>query len=132
MPKNTSAAGKVAAGLGVAALAAGAAAAYYFSGPTGKKHRRDISSWTKKAKTEMVAKIKQMNHVSKAAYEQAAKEILAKYKQAKNIDPAELVALGRELKGHWDKISREVAKLGAKSRKAGAAAKRTRAGKKRS
>jgi hypothetical protein len=109
--------GKIAGGIGIAALAAGAAAVaegYYFSGKEGKKHRKQVSAWSKQAKMEMVKKIKEMKGVSKQAYDQASAEILAKYKQAKNIDPEELMAFGQELKGHWDKISKEVSKLGAK------------------
>ena len=114
MGKQTSAIKKVAEGLGIAALAAGAAAAYYFSGPKGKKRRKAASAWSKKAKTEMVQKIRQMEGLSKKAYEKAAKEVLAKYKQAKNIDSKELSQLGHELKGHWAKISKSVSALGGK------------------
>jgi len=111
---KSSSVGRVAAGLGIAALAATAAAAYYFSGTSGKKHRRQISAWAKKAKAEMVGEIKKMKVVSKSAYEKAAKEVMAKYKQAKNVKPEELAALGRELKGHWNKISKTVSALGKK------------------
>ncbi|HYV33311.1 MAG TPA: hypothetical protein VE973_00480 [Candidatus Limnocylindria bacterium] len=114
MPKKTSTGTKVAAGLGVAALAAAAAATYYLSGPNGKKHRKQVSVWAGKAKKEMVQKIKGMKTFGKAAYEKAAKEVLAKYKQAKNIDPKELQALSQEIKTHWNKIAKDVAKLGAK------------------
>lgn len=117
MPTKRSSAIKIAEGLGIAALAAGAAAAaagIYFSGKEGKKRLKQLSGWSKKAKIEMLQKIKKMKTVSKQAYDQAAKEVLAKYKQAKNIDPKELQAFGRELKSHWNKISKEVSKLGAK------------------
>lgn len=112
-----SSANKLAQGLGLAALTAGAAAVaagYYFSGKEGKKHLKQLSGWNKKAKADMLQKIKNMRTVSKQAYDAAAKEVLAKYKQAKNIDPKELQAFGRELKGHWEKIAKEVSKLGAK------------------
>jgi hypothetical protein len=108
---------KIAEGLGVAALAAGVAAVaagYYFSGKEGKKHRKQVSAWSKQAKMEMVKRLKEMRTVSKQAYNKAAGEVLAKYKQAKNVDPEELMAFGQEIKGHWDKISKEVKKLGAK------------------
>jgi len=116
MAKKSSGA-KVAEGLGIAALAAGAAAVaagYYFSGKEGKKHRKQVSAWSKQAKMEMVKKLKEMRTVSKQAYNKAAAEVLAKYKQAKNVDPEELMAFGQEIKGHWDKISKEVSKLGVK------------------
>jgi uncharacterized protein HemX len=108
---------KIAEGLGIAALAAGAAAAaagYYFYGKEGKAHRKMAASWTKKAKTEMVKKIKEMKTLSKENYDKAATEVMAKYKQAKNIDPKELQELGQELKGHWEKISKQVSQLGVK------------------
>ncbi len=103
---------KVAEGLGVAALAAAAAASYYFYGQGGKQRRRALQSWSKQAKSEMVAKIKQMKTVSERAYEQAAREVLAKYRQAKAVKPEELAALGKELKNHWSKIARDIKKLG--------------------
>jgi hypothetical protein len=115
--KTSSAAGKIAGGLGLAALAAGAAAAYYFTGKGGKQNRKKVSAWTHKAKTDMVSEMKKMKTVSKAAYEKAAKEVLAKYKQAKNIDPKEFAALGHELKGHWNSISKKVSKLGTAGKK---------------
>ena len=117
MPTKSSTAKKVAMGLGLAALAAGAAAAaatYYFKGPKGKQHQKHAKAWAKKAKVEMVAKIKKMEKVSKTAYDEASREILAKYKQVKNIQPHELQALGKELQNHWSKIAKDVAKLGTK------------------
>jgi uncharacterized protein HemX len=110
--------GKIAAGLGLAAMAATAAAiaaGYYFSGKQGKKHRKEFAGWSAKAKADMLIKIKKMEAFSKQAYNKAAEEVLAKYKQAKNIDPKELQTLGRELKGHWEKIAKEVSKLGTKN-----------------
>ena len=118
MAKKTSSGAKIAAGVGIAALAAGAAAAYYFTGKGGKANRRKVSAWTHKAKQEVVRELKKMKTVSKAAYHKTAAEVLAKYKQAKNIDPQELTALGHELKGHWDKISKHVSKLGTKAKTA--------------
>ncbi|MFA5991549.1 MAG: hypothetical protein WC794_04890 [Candidatus Doudnabacteria bacterium] len=103
---------KIAEGLGLAALAAGAAATYFFYGQDGKKNRKTLTAWSKKAKEEMVKKIKGMKKVSKANYEVAAKEVLAKYKQIKNIDPKDVEVLGKELKGHWQKISGDLTKLG--------------------
>jgi len=109
---------KVATGLGVAALAAAAAATYYFAGPKGKQHQKQAKAWAGQAKAEMLKKIKGMKTVSKAAYQKAAREVMAKYKQAKNVDAGELAALGKEIQSHWNSISKEVAKLGAKKRTA--------------
>src|SRR6185369_8612524 len=118
MAKKISTGVKIAEGIGVAALVAGAAAAYYFTGKGGKQNRRKVSAWAHKAKQEVVQKLKQMKTVSKTAYDKAASEVLAKYKQAKNIDPKELAALGNEIKGHWTKISKDISKLGTKAKTA--------------
>ena len=104
----------MAGGLGVAALAAAAAATYYFYGKGGNKHRAKVKSWTHSAKTEVLKQIKGMNKISRQAYGRAVKQVLAKYKHAKKIDPAELAALGVELKGYWDNISKSITKLSAK------------------
>ena len=112
MPKSTSTGTKVAEGLGLAALAAAAAATYYFYGKDGGKHRKAVSAWSKKAKEEMVKKIKTMKNVSKTTYEAAAKEVLAKYKQVKNISPKEVEELKKELTGHWQKIAKDLTKVG--------------------
>lgn len=113
--KKTSNAGKVAGALGLAAVAVAAAATgYYFYGKGGKKHRQEANAWTKKAKMEMLGKIKQMKVVTEEAYHKAVGDILAKYKQVKNIDPKELQSFGQELKSHWVKISKDAAKLGSK------------------
>jgi TRAP-type mannitol/chloroaromatic compound transport system substrate-binding protein len=109
MPTKSNTA-KIAGGLGLAAIAATAAATYYFKGPNGKKHQKEASAMVKKAKLDMLSKIKQMKNVSKQAYHDAASEIMKKYSSAKNIDPKELIELGKELKGHWDNISKTVEK----------------------
>lgn len=102
---------KVVEGLGLAAVAATAAATYFFYGANAKKYRKEFEVWSKNAKMEMIKKIKSMKTVSKQSYEAAAKEILAKYKMAKNITPQEAEALGKELKKHWEKIAADIKKL---------------------
>lgn len=110
--KKTSTAEKIDRNLGLAAgVFAALAAGYYFYGKGGKQHRKQASVWSKKAKKEMLQKIKQMKTVTKTAYHTAAGEVLAKYKLAKSIDPKELLSFGQELKAHWAEISKEAAKL---------------------
>jgi len=115
---------KIAEGSGLAALAAGAAATYFFYGQGNNKRRKQLSAWSKKAKEDMVKKIKAMEKVSKQNYEMATKEILAKYKQIKNIAPKDVEILGKELKSHWQKISADLVKLG-KNKKPGIKTKKT-------
>ena len=115
MATQKSNAGKIVAGVGLTALAAAAAAGYYFAGPNGKKHKKMVSAWSEKAKKDMLAKIKQMKNVTKETYLEASSEILSKYKDIKNIDPSELVELGKELKSHWNNISKDLKKAGSKA-----------------
>ena len=113
--KHSSTGKRAAEGLGgLAAIAAAAAAAYYFYGKDGKKHRRQAAGVAAKAKAEMVKKIRAIKNLSQKTYDQAAKEVLAKYRQAKDIKPEELKALGQELKTHWTVIAKELKGLGKK------------------
>jgi hypothetical protein len=115
--KKTSATGKIAGSLSLAAAGVAAiAAGYYFYGKGGKGHRKEAGNWTKEAKMEILQKIKQMKDVTEAAYQKALNEVLSKYKLVKNIDPAELQNFGKELKAHWEEISKEAAKLTNKGR----------------
>lgn len=116
MDKKSSTSGKVAGALGLAAAAVAAVAAgYYFFGKDGKEHRKEAGNWTKKAKMEMLEKIKQMKDVSKDAYQGALEEVLKKYQELKGVDPKELKKFGQELMAHWEKISKDAAKLTVKS-----------------
>ena len=108
---------KVAEILGVAAISGIAGAAYYFYGPNGKKHRQKAKAWGKRAKAEVEEELKKMESVTEHAYKKAAKKILAKYRQIKNIRPEELAALGVDLTSHWSKISKDIAALGKKTKK---------------
>jgi hypothetical protein len=113
--EKTSAGVKVAGVLGLAAGAATVAAGYYFFGKDGKEHRKEAGNWTKKAKMEMLEKIKDMKEVSKDAYQEALEEVLEKYKELKGVDPKELKKFGHELMAHWEKISKDAAKLADKN-----------------
>lgn len=111
-------------GIGMAAIAAAAAGAYYFyHGKDGEKRRKQLKSWAVKAKGEMMEKMEKMKEVSQQAYDGAVKDVMAKYKKMKNIDPKELADLGLELKSYWDRISRQLKTQPAAKRKAPAKGK---------
>lgn len=97
-------------------MVASAAAGYYFYGAGGKERRKKMTTWSKKAKTEMLDKIERMKMVSQKTYHTAVDEVLKKYNLIKNIDPKELQAFGQELKTHWQEISQEAIKLSNKGR----------------
>jgi hypothetical protein len=100
----------VAVGAGVAALAAAAAGAYFFTGKKGAKNRKAVSTWTTKAKRDVMAEMANMEKVTKQAYNKTVDTVLANYKDVKNVNKGELLAMAAELKGHWDAISSEVDK----------------------
>ena len=81
---------KLGQGLGLAALAAAGAASFYFYGKDGKKHKNQAQNWLKAAKADVEKKMKGMKSAGQQAFDQATKDVLAKYKQAKNMDPKEL------------------------------------------
>lgn len=105
----------VGVGVGLTALAAATAAGtYFFGGKKGAKNRAKVSKWADDAKKDVVKQLKGLEKVTKTSYAQAVDAVVAKYKQAKKIDPKELLAVAGELKGHWDAIASEVEAAGKK------------------
>ena len=99
-------------GVGVAALAAAAAAGtYFFGGKRGAKNRARVAKWADSAKKDVVKKLKGMGKVTQKSYSQAVDAVLAQYKKAKKVSPAELLALASELKGQWNNITAEVSSV---------------------
>lgn len=107
MKKATTGA-KVAVGAGIAALAAFAAAGYFLYGKDGAKNRKKVRGWMLKAKGEVLEGVEKMKDVSEADYKLIVDKVGAKYKAAKNIDPAEVEAMVRELHGHWKNIKKTI------------------------
>lgn len=98
----------LAIGAGVAALAAAAAGTYFFTGKNGAKNRAKVAAWTDKAKKEVVKQIKGMEKVTKANYNKVVDTVLTQYDGLKNIDKSEILGVARELKSHWDSISKQL------------------------
>ena len=102
---------KVAYGVGLAALAAATAGAYFLYGTKqGVKTRKQIKGWMLKAKGEILEKMENMQDISEEAYDKVIDEVQAKYKAVKNIDKKDLEDFGKELKAHWKDIKKEVDK----------------------
>lgn len=108
----------VAIGLGLAAGAAAIAGTYYFYGKDGNKHRKTLKSWSVKARGEVMERLESMTDVTRKNYDAVLAEVLGKYKAVKNIDPKELEELTKELKGHWDAISKTLQSAQAVAHKA--------------
>lgn len=109
MAKKVTTGEKVAMGAaGVAALAGLAAAGYFLYGNDGAKNRKKIKSWMLKAKGEVLEGVEKMKDVTEEEYAMILEKVGAKYKAVKNIDPAEVEAMVKELRGHWKNIKKSV------------------------
>ncbi|OHA81464.1 MAG: hypothetical protein A2675_03255 [Candidatus Yonathbacteria bacterium RIFCSPHIGHO2_01_FULL_51_10] len=96
--------------MGIAAVAAAAAAGGYFLyGKDGAKNRKKVRGWMLKAKGEILEKVEKLKDVSEEEYAKAIDVVAAKYRAVKSIDPAEVEAMVKELKGHWKNIKKTVA-----------------------
>ena len=91
------------------ALAAGAAASYYFYGPKSKANRRKIKSWTLKAKGDLLAKVERMKAVDAAKYAVLVDQVVNRYKKMKDVSTKEAEDFRRELKKQWKEIEKDMA-----------------------
>ena len=95
--------------LGIAAMAATVAGAYYLYGSTkGPARRKTLRSWTVKMKGEVMEEIENMKVLSEDLYNSAINKISNKYSQLKNIDQKELQTVAKQLKGHWKDIKKTI------------------------
>lgn len=99
---------KVAVGAGIAALAAFAAAGYFLYGKDGAKNRKKVRGWMLKAKGEVLEGVEKLKDVTEEQYEMIVSKVGSKYKAAKNIDPEEVDAMIKELRGHWKNIKKSI------------------------
>ena len=115
-----------------ARLVALAAAAYFFFGPEGKKHRDDAKSWAVKMKVDVLKRIKAARDISEPAYRKIIDFVAAKHEKGRMAAPKEIKALAQDLKKHWQKISKSAPAAKRKAaKKAGKAIKKLAPGKKR-
>lgn len=114
------------AAVGIGALAAAAAAAagaYYFYGKNGPRHRKQLKGWAVKAQGEVMERLEELKDVTRDSYEKTVNDVMSQYKTLKKASPAELASVAKELKGHWNAVSRQINEMSGKSR--GTAPKRT-------
>lgn len=116
---------KVAVGLGVAAVAAFAAAGYFLYGKDGAKNKKKVKGWMLKAKGEVLEGVEKLKNVTEEEYKAIVDKVGSKYQAVKNIDPAELATMTRELHGHWKNIKKSIT-AAPKKKVAKKAAKKTK------
>ncbi len=93
--------------LGVAAVAAAAAGAYYLYGSAkGPARRKALKGWMVRMKGEIMEEMESMKEVSEELYNATIDKISEKYAQLQNIDPEELTATVKRLKSHWKDIKK--------------------------
>ncbi|MEK7173669.1 MAG: hypothetical protein AAB710_01145 [Patescibacteria group bacterium] len=97
-----------AVGLGLAALAAAAAGAYFLYGKSTPKQKKKIKGWMLRMKGEVMDGLEGLRDVSEESYDKIVDKVSKKYEQAKNIDKSEVDAISKELKGYWKNISKHV------------------------
>lgn len=105
--------------MGVAAVAVAAAAGGYFLyGKDGAKNRKKVKGWMLKAKGEVLEKVEKLKEVTEDEYQNIIDTVAAKYAAIKSIDPAEVMAMQKELKAHWKNIKKVVSAKPQKKMKA--------------
>jgi len=112
------------------ASAAAAVGSYYFYGPGGKRHRKQLKGWSVKAKGEILQKVEKLNEVDARDYYALVDQVAKKYSSLKDVNTKEIADFKRELKKHWkiiEKGTRKTVKKGKrKIHKATAPKKKTK------
>ncbi len=101
--------GGVAMAVGIGALAALSAGAYFLYGTKeGAKKRVKIKGWMLKAKGEVLEKMEALKEVNEETYNKVLSTVMKKYEGLKNIDQAEVALMMTDLKKHWSSIKKHI------------------------
>lgn len=94
---------------GIAAVAAAAVAGGYFLyGKDGAKNRKKVKGWMLKAKGEVLEQMEKGKDMTEETYHNVIDKVSTKYQAVKDIDPAELQQMVKEMKGHWKSIKNQL------------------------
>lgn len=103
--KKKSSNSNVAVGLGIGALAATVAGAYYLYGSTkGPARRKALKIWTLRMKADVMEQLENMKDLTEVKYHKVIDMVSEKYQSMKNIDSSELDKTVKVLKAHWKEI----------------------------
>ncbi len=92
-------------GAGLAALAAGA---YFFLGPQGKKHQKNMKGWMVRMKGEVLEKIEDAKEITEPMYNEIVDTVAKANQVAGKIPQAEIAALAMDLKRQWRTLNRSM------------------------
>jgi aminoglycoside phosphotransferase family enzyme len=109
-------------GAGIAAIAAGA---YFFFGPQGKKHQKQMKGWMVRMKGEVLEKIEGAKEMSEEAYNEIVNTVARTHELAGKIPKEEIMALATDLKKQWRSIKKNASGTKKVVKKASATAKKT-------
>jgi coenzyme F420-reducing hydrogenase alpha subunit len=99
---------KIGVGVSVGlAIAAAAIAGAYLMGDKGKKPRREIKSWTLKAKGEVLEGLEKLEVINEEAYKKIVDEVSKRYRVLKHVDKKELALMAAELRSQWGDMQKE-------------------------
>jgi hypothetical protein len=107
--KKGNMANKVEMAVGIGALAALAAGAYFLYGTKdGAKKRVKIKGWMLKAKGEVMEKLEDLKDVDEASYNAVVDSVMKKYEGMKEAEKPEVIALFMDIKKHWKNIKKHL------------------------
>lgn len=111
-PNNKKKTDKKGLEIAVAGILSAGVAGYYFlyGSKQAKQNRKNVKSWALRAKADVLEQLEKTEVISEKTFHDIIGKISKKYGEMKNVDPKELEKLGRELKGHWKNIERDVKK----------------------
>jgi len=107
MPKKSSGAGMTPLAI-LGASIAGVAAAYFFLGPKGKNHQKQLRAWAIKMKGDVVEKLETAREVSEPVYREIVDSVAAEYEKGMKAGHEEISVLAEDLKKHWKTISKGI------------------------
>lgn len=91
-----------------ASLVTAIAGGIFLYGPNGKNNRKQIKTWSLKAKAEVLDELAKMKEVSQDKYELVVDKVANKYGKLKQVGEGEALALAKELKRHWKGVVSEI------------------------
>lgn len=102
-----------------AGIVTGAALASYLMAPPKEQKRAEtkIKNWMRDMQKEVAGRAKTIKDLSQDKYENIVDEVAPKYEALRDVSATEIETFARELKAHWNNISKAAAKSGKAKKK---------------
>lgn len=102
-------------GLGLAGLAAGAGAYYFYAAKGAEKNRKKAEKWAHDLKAEVIKKAKLAKKLDEKAMKVIVGEATKAYEKVQSVDKKDLTNLATELMQNWTEVKKEVERTAGKS-----------------